>query len=418
MQSVATRYSLPLFSLFLFAAIIFYAFFGSPTPDDPGSVEAIIGGLLVLSIGAAGLSRSVDLSIGRNPFLTALQVFFLTGLFLPTIAGIYFGNDHMLILRDVLAFAFLGLPLFLSERLAEHEKAIKTLNFLLVLAGIAFSLRTLMPAFNIWIPQGELLYLSNSPLTLFAGVFLAGTLWTALPGIKSGAGFLKVAGATLGIAVLTGAMLLDVQRATVGAIVITVLFLAVMDFIRAPKKVVLPFIIIGASGFLVFPMLGDALQAIAHKTAQVGMNMRVQEAQAVYEALAVKPATFFIGKGWGAVFASPAVGGLDVNYTHSLLTTMALKGGVMLLLPALFVVLTALYQIFLIYQRDRVQGMALFWPLVIPVLLYASHKSLDFGLILLLIGVWSIRAEVLQESHTSCNQKDYSNEQKTGNKQA
>jgi hypothetical protein len=80
---------------------------------------------------------------------------------------------------------------------------------------------------------------------------------------------------------------------------------------------------------------------------------------------------------------------------------MALKGGLVLLFVSLLMVITALHQIFLIFQQDRVRGLALFWSLLIPVFLYASHKSLDFGLILLLIGVWSTDPGPLHKSHSS-----------------
>lgn len=88
------------------------------------------------------------------------------------------------------------------------------------------------------------------------------------------------------------------------------------------------------------------------------------------------------------MFSSPAVGGLEVNYTHSLLTTMAMKGGAAMFALCLLVLAGAVYEIFLIFQSDKNGGFALFWPLLIPAFLYASHKSLDFGLILLLIGMW------------------------------
>jgi hypothetical protein len=52
-------------------------------------------------------------------------------------------------------------------------------------------------------------------------------------------------------------------------------------------------------------------------------------------------------------------------------------------------------------------ALSLLWPLLIPVLLYASHKSLDFGLILLLTGVWSTRAEALRAAAPSVKTKEH-----------
>jgi hypothetical protein len=86
---------------------------------------------------------------------------------------------------------------------------------------------------------------------------------------------------------------------------------------------------------------------------------------------------------------------------------MALKGGLVTLGLSVLMALAALYQIFLIFQRDRVMALSLLWPLLIPVLLYASHKSLDFGLILLLTGVWSTRAEALRAAAPSVKTKEH-----------
>lgn len=395
----------------LFAAVALYAALGSPTPDNPGIVEGVIGVLLILSVGTSFIHNTANLVLGQSFFLKAMQVFFLCGLILPTLSGVYFGNDRMLMARDLAAFAFLGLPLFLSTRFEGQEKARSLLTWLLVFAGVVFCVRTLLPVFNVWIPQGELLYLSNSPLALFAGVFLAGMLWNNLQNLNRISMF-KCIFLLAGLGLVLGAMLLDVQRATVGAVIMTVLFLMVIGLFESPKGVILPVLLLAGLLVFLYPALSEALSAISRKTAEVGLNMRVQEARAVYDALAASVVPLFIGQGWGSVFQSPAVGGLDVNYTHSLLTTMALKGGLLLLLPAMLVVVAALYEICLIFQRDKVLGLSLFWSLVIPVFLYASHKSLDFGLLLLLIGVWSNGAISLHTGDPSCKKKEYLSDKK------
>lgn len=386
--------NLPAAFVFLGLAILLYALFGSPTPDNPGMLEAAIGGLIVLAVGIGGFRGLVDLRIGRNVFLTCLQVLFLCGLILPSISGVYYGNDPMLILRDVLAFAFLALPLFLAEKFAANDAVCRLLPALLVFAGLAFALRTLMPAFNVWIAPDELLYLSNSPLALFAAVFLTGLFWKNLMA-HTRHSLLLAAGCLAGVGILLAAMLLDVQRATIGAVILTLLFLVLLSAVQSPRRAALPFLILCIVVAVLYPLVSDTLQVMAQKTASVGFNMRTQEALAVFNAMSASPESLFIGRGWGSVFASPAVAGLDVNYTHSFLTTMALKGGLILFALAVLTVLTALYEIFLIFQRDKAAGLALLWPLLIPVLLYASHKSLDFGLLLLLIGMWSTRLQAL-----------------------
>lgn len=402
-------FSLPVCFLFLFAAIILYALLGSPTPDNPGFVEAFIGILLLLAVFTAGIPKSLSVMVGHNGYHLALQAFFLTGLILPTVAGVYLGNARGLILRDLLAFAFLALPIFMTDKFRLHVKAQTMLCGILIFAGIAFCVRTLIPAFNIWIPQGELLYLSNSPIALFAAIYLAGRLWVSLESVSK-MNVLTVLGCLGGLGILIAAMLLDVQRATVGAVLITWLVMALYALFKYPKRLVLPLVLIGALAAALYPVVADALHAMATKTAAVGFNARLAEARAVFDTLLAYPPALFVGYGWGSTYESPAVGGLSVNYTHSLLTTMALKGGLVLLALTVAVVLAGLYRIFLIFQQDRVRGLALFWPLMIPVLLYASHKSLDFGLILLMIGVWSTDPEPLHKSHSSGKTEGYPNE--------
>lgn len=383
--------TLPFSVLCLFAAIIVYGLFGSPTPDNPGMTEIMIGVLLLIAA-LGGWRRLQDFTKPESLYLRLLHIIFLTGLILPLAAGIFFGNDMMLIMRDMIAFLFLCLPLFVIAAFDGSESARNLLPWVMVFAGVAFTVRTLIPAFNVWIAGDELLYLSNSPLVLFTGIYLSALAWKKLtyPSWR-GLPIMGVAVALVGV--IVAAMLLDVQRATVASILISIMVLWGLTLIKTPKRVILPTLILIAIAWVIAPWIGDTGAAIYKKTSQVGMNMRFQEAEAVFNTLLANSVMVLIGTGWGGVFASPAVGGLDVNYTHSLLTTMFLKGGVTFLALASAFCLAGLHQIFLIFQRDKGQGLSVFWPFMIPVLLYASHKSLDFGLLLLLIGVWTKRRE-------------------------
>ncbi len=389
--------STPVPVLALFAAIVVYGMFGSPTPDNPGAVEAVVGALLILAAGMGLMGRFRRLDLGEPFFLRILHVLFLTGITVPVLTGIYNGNEMALIVRDLLSFAFLCLPIFLMRIFEINEGAARFLPILMLGAGAAFAVRTLIPAFNLWIADGELLYLSNSPLVLFAAIFTAGFVWRALVHISVSRLPVLIGGGII-IAVIVAAMLLDIQRATIAAIGLSLFVFWGDTLIRTPGRIVLPTILLMALLYIIAPWVAETAGAIYKKTAEVGMNMRVQEAGAVFASAAADPVRFFAGSGWGGVFASPAVGGLDVNYTHSLLTLMFLKGGALMALLATVFCIAVFYEIVLIFQRDRGRAMAVFWPFIIPVFLYASHKSLDFGLLLLLIGVWSKRSAPLRET--------------------
>lgn len=404
---------LPLAVVLICLAVFVYALAGSPTPDNPGIVEAVIGFLLIMAVVTSSPARALSFLQERTGFLKVLQILFLTGLIIPTVSGVYLGNDRMLVLRDVLAFAFLGLALFLTDSFAASERLQRILQNILVFAGLVFCIRTLVPAFNFWVPQGELLYLSNSPLSLFAAVYLAGYAWTSLEQPDRG-NLLRAVLSLAGLAILMAAMMLDVQRATIGAVWISWVVLALNTLLFRPRRLLWPLLAIGGICVLSFPLLSTAAGALATKTAEVGMNARLAEAEAVYDVLAGYSPSLIAGLGWGSTLNSPAVGGQTVNFTHSLLTTLALKGGVILFVLGCLLALAGLHQIFLIFQWDKVRGLSLFWAFIIPVFLYASHKSLDFGLILLMISVWSNRPEPLHKSHSSGKTDGHPQEMKSG----
>ncbi len=394
------RVKLPAFALFLIFAVLIYALFGSPTPDHPGWVEAVVGALMILSIGSAGFLKALSFKRPKGFYLNGLYLFFIAGLIVPSFAAIYAGNDPSLIIRDILAFMFLGLPLFLSARLKSYPDAAHIFSYVLIFTGLSFCFRTLLPVFNIWIPQGELLYLSNSPLAIFAAVFLSGLVWSCML-YPSTINTLKGVIATGLVVLVLSAMVLDVQRATIGAVILSFVAFMLASFVETPLRVVIPFALVVVVAILFHPAFETVINAMAHKTATVGLNARIAEAQAVYDQIQQSPVSVLIGQGWGATFSSPAVAGLEVNYTHSLLTTMLLKGGFLLFGLCVFVVMAALYQIFLIFQQDRVRSLCLLWALIIPAFLYASHKSLDFGLVLLMVGVWSVGIKPLPSPASS-----------------
>ncbi len=395
----------PAFACFFYAAVLIYGAAGSPTPDNPGWPELLIAVFLLLSVGVAGVRDAFSFSKSASPFLQAMRFLFFMGLVFPLLVGAWHGNDRGLMLRDMAAFLFLGLPLFLSARIAADNAARFWMAPVFILAGFFFAVRTLMPAFNVWIPDGELLYLSNSPLTLFAGLCLAAALWRYLQPPFAPLRYGRAAFSGAMLCVILAAMLLDVQRATIGAVLVTLCVLMLDGIMRTPRRAILPVVIIIACACIIYPLLDGILQAMAAKTAAVGLNARSAEAAAVLEAVRGSPGGFFTGLGWGAVFGSPAVAGLEVNYTHSLLTTLFLKGGLIVLVPALIMAVCAFYEIFLIFQKDRGRGLALFWPFAIPLLLYASHKSLDYGLLLLALGVWSVGLRTLPEADPSVTKK-------------
>jgi hypothetical protein len=388
---------LPFFCYPLFASILLYGLIGSPTPDAPGIAEAGIGILLFISAFLA-LLDGLHILKEKDDFLKIWAVFLVCGLVLPALSGAYFANDPRLMFRDAAAFCFFALPLLFARRLGENHTAADLFTKVLLIAGVCFAARTLLPAFKIWREPAELYYLANSPLAMCAAIYAACMSWRYLSGrlnIVHAAAFVFMATLVL------SAMLLDVQRAPILAVVLSLIIVAAVDFIRSPKRALRPLLVFGALAFAGFSWLSQTADAIFTKTSAVGLNARVEEAYAVYQSLSREPVAFLTGLGWGATFSSPAVASLEVNFTHSFLTTLLLKGGVPVFLLGTVATIYASSRTVFIARQNAAIGLGLFWSFLIPVFLYASHKSLDFALITLLIGVWSVRFQALPNQTSS-----------------
>lgn len=374
--------NVPVRFVFFLVAITIYALWGSPTPDQPGWAEGLMGLFLLLACGAPSIGALT--AAGPRP---TLKIFLLYGMTVPLLAGCLRGHDPLLIARDIFPFLFLCLPLFLTGVAGHSARTLHLYIYAICGLGLAFALRALGPAYGYLPPAGELYYLSNAPTVLFAAIFMAGVAmdrFTDAPRASVWAkGFLALAS----VIVILWAMLLDTQRATIGAIIFSIMVFYLAAMLRAPRRVIVPTAIILALVLSFLPVFDDAAQAIAGKTAKVGLNMRLEELNAVIDTVSPSFMTMLFGMGWGAKMASPAVAGIEVNFTHSLLTYLLLKTGLCGLVLTLTWLIRVGADIRTIMGHNLVPGFALVWAVAIPVVLYASHKSLDFGLILLLVAV-------------------------------
>ncbi len=377
---------------FFILSLFLYALWGSPTPDNPGILELVVGVFLVLSVGFTNIVGSVisGISERKDKWVLSITCLFLYGCSIPVIGALMNDVSISAVLRDMVGFLFLCLPLFLVPFIKGNtvqETSSKNRYFLIsvLLIGLIFSLRVVFPDFFVWRSSTPLLYLANSPLVLFSALFLFSlALYKVFEKItfqNLGSSIFYLALAAIPFA----AMLVDLQRASILAIILTAAFLLFLGGIKAPLKSIFPVIFIAIILVVAFPYLLDVMKNVGVKTSQVGLNMRLQEIYALWDAMRGSWLFILFGQGWGSSFASPAVGELQVTFTHSLLSYVFLKMG----LVGLFLTLVYLFFIFekllSLYFSSPLKGITLMWPLLIPIFLYASHKSFDFGLVLSLV---------------------------------
>lgn len=369
-------------AVFFFSALFLYAFFGSPTPDNPGVVEAVIGLLLVLAAGG-GVWRRV-FSVHAPRWKIILSVIFVYGVSVQILSGLTHNNEAGIIVRDMAAFLFFLLPLFFFDLIARQARGRDFLTAAIIVIGICFSLRALLPVYGFYEAPEELLYLANSPLVLLSALYLIMRVLFDIYERRVGARSVLFAG----LAVIPfAAMLIDVQRAPMIAVLASIASGILYILYFRPKRGAIIIAGITLGGFCLLPVIGEIGHEIASKTVKVGLNMRVEELRAVISAVSGSAYTALFGLGWGASFAAPSVGGLHVSYTHSLLSYFLLKGGIAGLSLMILFCWQVMREIFTVFCVRPLTGILLFWPFIIPVLFYASHKSLDFGVVLLFIFI-------------------------------
>lgn len=394
----------------LLAALALYALWGSPTPDRPGVAELLIFILLAGAAGWSGLSvlwRDPLPSGVQGGWIRAGQVLFCYGLVVPVLGGLLRGQEPLAMIRDGAAFLFMLMPLFLWGVVAGDGRRTRMLTVAAVIVGMVFAVRAAGPLllarvgrddFAPYLRPDDLAYFANAPTVLFAALMLWGGAGWWLYARYRGCGRVDISpwggGLVLAAAgaVPFAAMALAQQRVTIMAVMAGLAFLLLVALVRRPYRAALLW---GVAAFAVaaaWPVLDGVFAALWAKTMAVGANNRWQEAAAVMAALDGDVAAVLWGKGWGALLQSPAVGEYPVNFTHNLLTAYWLKTGlcgVGLVLLYLGGLARFLWPLF---WRWPVIALALAAPLGVNMLLYASYKSLDFGIILLLLAAWGTGA--------------------------
>lgn len=399
-----------------FLACLVYGVFGSPTPNAPGAVELVVGALLVFAAGGAGLAQAYrSLFSAADPVSARGAVFLIYGMSVPLAVAFASGHAVSQILRDLAPFVFLFCPLFFAPLFAGRRDAVRLAMIGLIVIGLLFSLRSLAMQAGLCgvLCTQELLYLENMPTVLFSCLILIGYgLRCAVQARGMVAAPVPLFALVLACVPLA-ALSLTMQRASLGAVAVYSVIIFALYFYNRPARASGALAILSALVFLavlLLPLADFPVAGILGKTALVGFNNRPQEAFAVWDAVAQNPLTLLFGLGWGAHFHSPAVGGLSVNFTHNFFTTMLLKTGLCGLIFSIVYIAGLARVLARTVFSDAVLGLALAAPFFIDILLYASFKSLDFGLTLLMISLsllYSSQSESFQSSKSSHASSDH-----------
>lgn len=356
-----------------FVALLIYGLFGSPTPDAFTWVEAVTGLFLLFSVSphlnAAGLP-------GR--------IFILYGATIPVALSFIGRGGQGAVARDFAAFLFLCLPML--YRIQADNK--KMLIFGISTIGTLFALRSLITAdplqinFESWnTAPPDLLYLPNSPEVLFTGLFC---LSCAL--FRDGWAVVQRSVLALVTILIVASMVMMMQRANLAYTLGFACIAYAGLWFRQPRAALILSVCLIPAAILLYPFAADISGQLLMKSQMVGLNSRIEEWRQVISLTTSSPVSFLFGLGWGAEFENPAVAGLRVNFTHSLISSLLLKTGICGVISFIVYGFALLNPAWGELKRKPLWLLMLAGPLLIGILLYASYKSLGFGLMLLLLS--------------------------------
>lgn len=376
----------------LCAAILVYALSGSPAPESFGWSQFLTGLLLVVAAGAGGVMQIVRVPRAGDPlWIRAGWALCLYGLSVPLLSGIALGHVGAHILRDVIPFLFMMMPFLLWPLLTARRKDAEVLSLLVALSGFIFAARLLWRDHGGLLPVADPMFLANAPTVLYAAI-----LFFALAGYvlvrPGGAGRYGLAALFIVLATVPVlAMAAITQRATIGVLALSLIIMLGIGFWRYDWRRVGVVALCGMGLILCFKApLALHLESLFLKTSVVGLNNRVEEFAAVLSGQDHLGAILF-GQGWGQTLHSPAVGGAQVNFTHNLFSALWLKTGFAgVMLAMLYLLGLAQLGFKILWARPHI-ALAIAGPVAICCVLYASYKSLDFGMVLMLLPLWAAR---------------------------
>mgnify|MGYP006442314285 CR=1 FL=1 len=180
-------------------------------------------------------------------------------------------------------------------------------------------------------------------------------------------------------------MMSMLQRVSFVVLILGLVLFVASVVVCAPLRLWRVIVILGGTVLLTGSIVQDLYMLLLAKTYDVGLNMRLAEAWTVMQHSVATPLTAIFGHGWGATYISPAVGDVPVGYTHSLITFLLFKTGMVGLVLGLSYILTLLVKVATWLRQWPVLAYSLCMPVLVHAVLYANHKS--FGFAMLLVGL-------------------------------
>lgn len=353
----------------------------TPFPKTIGVFEAMVA-LLAIALFILGIPKAKNNILS----LSLISCLLFTGL----MTALLNGNAVNSIIRDVIpilyfSFPFATLALF-SKCIEKDQSHLETVVNATIALGFIYSLRECIVFFN----SGSTSFFKTESYMLQAPCVLFTLILSNFRAITAHSNTRRIIYLTIS-AVCTIPLYYSTLRAPIALGYIAPLALTA----RAHPKIAIPALAIGATLFAEQLLHSEGiLENFIKKQQTYGSNNKLAELQHVIESTTKSSLLdALLGGGWGTTWFSPAVG-MEVNYAHSIITFGGLKLGIT------GMIISATYMAYLLnryaaacivyFRSGRNVGAfaistAAISSILVGGLLESAYKTLDFGIITLLL---------------------------------
>ena len=378
----------------LVIAILLYATFSDPTPDNPGLVEVLIGGCMIIFVGPAfGVRASFGASMIDPQMVSDLmrQIVFFYFLSVGMILSALYSASLIDVIRDVVPHIYMFMPVLAAAtiRRVRGAPSVDLIAATMALAGVILSVRHFYTSGAVLADLGtgfysnRELYLSTDPTVLFAAVYLPmlGVRSMGRQGLSRILTPLLIAGGLIAMAALA----IKGHRGPIGLMALAYAGYFLMEAPRRPVSAVLVGLILTLVAYFALDRIAAVVELLIQKQERVGINARDLEFLAVWDAVGASATSVTFGHGWGSLYRDPATGGAAVNFAHFSLSYALLKAG------AVGVGLFSLYLLSYlpaakgVFRENRELFFGITPPLLVAAGINGSYRFLTTGVFLCLL---------------------------------
>lgn len=368
----STRSSRDLIALALAGLVVLYGVAGYAFPKSLSLVDLTLG----LSISLIGTISILSILSSRDQYAQLSVILVLLSLSWGALVGAANGSDSNDMVRDVIPALFM-FQFVIFDNLF-RQKQLRWILLASAIAGVILAVRFYIQAGALPFVRLGVVY-HDSTFSIYEPLVFLSALYCGMRAIRERPSVISAIMLTCSL-VCCNAILHNAQRGPFFTIVVV---LAVYLFLKRPKIGLASCAALVVVATWNAGALTEILLPLIEKTQVHGLNNKLEEWSDVMDSIGRGLGIFF-GQGWGSVLYSSTNSYEGATFTHSLVSYLLLKTGI--IGTAMAIVIFALPVVGRRMRGLSLEHVLLFVPVLMNGILFQPvYKTFGYGLVLLLL---------------------------------